>query len=1582
MIVIFLVMNIIQPSRAYAYSQSSLKGSDKQVDNQTAKNQSPRVFSSQTQNNNSVSHNNIVENVAIQDQPPSDCHSTNVIVQNPSNASIGVEAKFCESSTPGSGDLYLINHSQIGHVVKLTSNIGINNLPMVALYTWGPEYWFHVGTVNFPPGSQINISAKRFGDSLNERINSVLFHIDLVADLFFDGKSPSPDAPKSQQAYEAIENFAEIITDIAPDVPEYSEFLTTRDCVDALNKGGTLNILTCLKSVANNDTLRSYINQGLVKFGVNDIPDPLLKAWIDVTWDMLKRIIMLGSYIIGASDLNQDDSIVISYPNGALPIPPCQYCSDSAQFVTDVTLPDGFVASPSQSLIKTWRIKNTGTSTWGSGYKLVFIDGEPMGAPKETDVQTTAPNQQVDLSVPITAPSTSGDHAGYFQLRNPQGTFFGQKIWVKIHVLSNNVASGNIISFDVSPASPSSATTVHIVGRFKAFNDYRSARFVIGNTSFEKPNIKLIGDQYEISTDWQTASLPRGNYAIAFEVANQGDLDWSHPERQVQTYTLNGTPVSTNHPPERPVLSSPYNWYLKDASGNPAPVTLCVNPASDPDGDPVQYWFDVMDQGGGVAYSSGWISNNCWTNTFAANTYSWHAKAGDGSASSDWSSDTWNFSVAKGGVYINGITFYNLNTNDTHACVSVTYDGIQGPNVYAWLNEASDGSDSGAWHLLDHYGPNTTPDCTSSDLHGFWIHSPYYTTGTHLFKVTATKPDSGSSVTRTATYTIAFIQPPPPDTLAPSTVSNNGTWWNTPQINFRWNPSLRADNYTLQVSTQQNVWSDPNPVLHQVLSSSTTSYTATFSQDYNQLFWSVRATDSAGSADSDSRAWFGIDRIAPICQVQSLPATTYENVFQVTWAGNDNASGIQSFDIQYMDSTRGAWSDWELNQPASKTYDLFNGEPGHTYYFRCRSTDQAGNQSHYPDNPNTQIKVDPQSAPQEPWWNNAYSTKRHIIVQNNMAGIAMPSGYPVNLRFDASTTPSAAEIYNNSLSSPKCNDLRILYNNTTEVNRLVTSCTSNLVNIWFRTQAPLPGSGQDPNSYQLYYGNANPTEPLADPNQVWYPYKDNTTTYLYFFQEGSGSTTADSSGNGKTCTIDPSVQWAPSKFGNGLRFNRANLGNSPSLSCGTAIPLTSFTIEFWYKPDTDDSGRIVSELDGVGLNWTLQNFESHLRLDVWPCPTCGSSEVRSNFAFNDPQYVGHWNYVAVTFNGGNQVGFYINGSLDSIKTLNQSGVNTYASPLTIGSGENNGQIKANLGALRISSGVKTSFQEANLVPITIEPTLQVGGILTPPVLGNPDLAVMSVSTFPNPTGGLLVQAVVQNQGTVSTTNGFYTDLYLNHIPTGGGDTSGSIQFWVNDPIPAGGQATLTTVITNVASLGLQALSPGTETHGTLYAQTDSLNSLVESNKTNNISAGVDVCTAIADAYEPDDSTGQAVQLTLGQTQTHNFSTISDQDWLKIQAQAGQTYTIQTSNLGTSADTYLYIYASDGNTLLASNDDADGNTLASRVVWTAPADGTYYVLVKDWNPNVAGCGTGYQVGLYPGVVPLPGQSTIYLPIVKR
>jgi hypothetical protein len=87
-----------------------------------------------------------------------------------------------------------------------------------------------------------------------------------------------------------------------------------------------------------------------------------------------------------------------------------------------------------------------------------------------------------------------------------------------------------------------------------------------------------------------------------------------------------------------------------------------------------------------------------------------------------------------------------------------------------------------------------------------------------------------------------------------------------------------------------------------------------------------------------------------------------------------------------------------------------------------------------------------------------------------------------------------------------------------------------------------------------------------------------------------------------------------------------------------------------------------------------------------------------------------------------------------------------------------------------------------------------------------------------------------------------------------------------------------------------------------------------------------------------------------------------------------TYTIKTFDLDMAADTYLYLYSADGSTLLASNDDYDGS-LASYLEWTAPVKGTYYAMVRDWNPNVSGCGTGYSLS----VVYI---NHVYLPVVRR
>jgi hypothetical protein len=238
-------------------------------------------------------------------------------------------------------------------------------------------------------------------------------------------------------------------------------------------------------------------------------------------------------------------------------------------------------------------------------------------------------------------------------------------------------------------------------------------------------------------------------------------------------------------------------------------------------------------------------------------------------------------------------------------------------------------------------------------------------------------------------------------------------------------------------------------------------------------------------------------------------------------------------------------------------------------------------------------------------------------------------------------------------------------------------------------------------------------------------------------------------------------------------------------------------------------------------------------------------------------------------------------------------------------------------------------------------------------------------TYPHSEGGVLVEVVVQNTGSLATGNNFFTDLYVDHIPTGPGDYTGSLRFWLDSPIAAGAVVTLTTVLQgadSLAALRATEIAPGDEITGTLYAQTDSTGAVGEPNQANNIYAlGAPFCLAVQDAYEENDSFSSATPIALDEVQRHNIGKLQDSDWLSFQASEGVTYTLYTLDLDPAADTVVSLYATDGVTLLDTNDDALG-TLASRIDWAAPATGEYYIRVQHWNPNVSGCGTGYSVSV--------------------
>lgn len=151
-------------------------------------------------------------------------------------------------------------------------------------------------------------------------------------------------------------------------------------------------------------------------------------------------------------------------PNTMLP----PSCIDDMAYVADVTYDDKNmtappVVTPSQVFVKTWKVKNTGTCTWIPGYQLAYAYGNtPAAQMNGQPVPITAsvmPNQTVDLSATLTAPSAPGIYQGFWQMKNSNMQAFGQTIWVGVTVKDPTqptpapIPAPVVSSFTVSPGS-------------------------------------------------------------------------------------------------------------------------------------------------------------------------------------------------------------------------------------------------------------------------------------------------------------------------------------------------------------------------------------------------------------------------------------------------------------------------------------------------------------------------------------------------------------------------------------------------------------------------------------------------------------------------------------------------------------------------------------------------------------------------------------------------------------------------------------------------------------------------------------------------------------------------------------------------------------------------------------------------------------------------------------------------------------------------------------------------------------------------------------------------------------------------
>lgn len=114
---------------------------------------------------------------------------------------------------------------------------------------------------------------------------------------------------------------------------------------------------------------------------------------------------------------------------------PTPICTKGLGFIADLTIPDGTLVEPRETLDKRWEVQNSGTCNWDNRYKISLIAGPGMGVPVQQALVPALAGTQTIIRMIFIAPEEPGNYRSAWQAYDPDGNAFGDPFFIDIVVM-------------------------------------------------------------------------------------------------------------------------------------------------------------------------------------------------------------------------------------------------------------------------------------------------------------------------------------------------------------------------------------------------------------------------------------------------------------------------------------------------------------------------------------------------------------------------------------------------------------------------------------------------------------------------------------------------------------------------------------------------------------------------------------------------------------------------------------------------------------------------------------------------------------------------------------------------------------------------------------------------------------------------------------------------------------------------------------------------------------------------------------------------------------------------------------------